>query len=123
MAAEPQAQRLQAPAPAGRNAPAAPAPAPPAPAPPAGAPVWQDPKQPPAARARDLVGRLTLDEKVTQLHNLQKEVPRLGLPAFEFLNGAGARCAAGTRGGGAPAASAGLSSRAGRPGRPKCALE
>lgn len=40
-------------------------------------------------RARELVAQLMLDEKLGLLHNRHKEVPRLGLPPYEFMNGAG----------------------------------
>ncbi|KAI8548244.1 hypothetical protein RHMOL_Rhmol07G0258200 [Rhododendron molle] len=36
------------------------------------------------SRARDLVSRLTLDEKVSQLVNSAAAVPRLGIPAYEW---------------------------------------
>ncbi|KAL4271604.1 hypothetical protein GQ457_13G010000 [Hibiscus cannabinus] len=35
-------------------------------------------------RARDLVSRLTLDEKITQLLNTAPAIPRLGIPAYEW---------------------------------------
>lgn len=35
-------------------------------------------------RARDLVSRLTLDEKVLQLVNAAPAIPRLGIPAYEW---------------------------------------
>lgn len=35
-------------------------------------------------RAKDLVGRLTLDEKVSQLVNTVPGIPRLGIPAYEW---------------------------------------
>ena len=35
-------------------------------------------------RARDLVSRLTLDEKVLQLVNTVPPIPRLGIPAYEW---------------------------------------
>ena len=35
-------------------------------------------------RARDLVSRLTLDEKVGQLVNSAAAIPRLGVPAYEW---------------------------------------
>lgn len=46
-------------------------------------------------RARDLVGRMTLDEKLQQLHGIRDAthfrfvppVPRLGIPAFQITNG------------------------------------
>lgn len=35
-------------------------------------------------RAADLVSRLTLDEKVSQLVNSAPSIPRLGIPAYEW---------------------------------------
>ncbi|KAI4375104.1 hypothetical protein MLD38_013014 [Melastoma candidum] len=36
------------------------------------------------ARSRDLVSRLTLDEKISQLGNAAPSIPRLGIPAYEW---------------------------------------
>ncbi|HEV3220487.1 MAG TPA: glycoside hydrolase family 3 C-terminal domain-containing protein [Candidatus Acidoferrales bacterium] len=49
----------------------------------------------PEARAREIVGQMTLDEKISQLHGIRDEthyryvppVPRLGIPAFHITNG------------------------------------
>jgi beta-glucosidase len=38
------------------------------------------------ARARDLVSRMTADEKIAQLMNNAPEIPRLGVPAYEWWN-------------------------------------
>ena len=38
------------------------------------------------ARAKDLVGRLTLDEKIAQLMNDAPAIPRLGVPAYNWWN-------------------------------------
>jgi beta-glucosidase len=38
------------------------------------------------ARARDLVSRFTLDEKISQLMNDAPAVPRLGVPAYNWWN-------------------------------------
>jgi len=38
------------------------------------------------ARAKDLVGRLTLDEKIAQLMNDAPVIPRLGVPAYNWWN-------------------------------------
>src|SRR5215470_7816756 len=46
-------------------------------------------------RARDLVNRMTLDEKIEQLHGIRDDnhyrfvppLPRLGIPAFQITNG------------------------------------
>ena len=35
-------------------------------------------------RAKDVVGRLSLDEKVAQLVNTAPSIPRLGIPAYEW---------------------------------------
>lgn len=55
------------------------------------APTHRDPAQPLAVRARDLLTRLTLDEKVALLHQHAPAVDRLGLRAFhtgaEVLHG------------------------------------
>lgn len=56
-------------------------------------PLFRDPKAPAAARAADLVSRLTLEEKTTQMICAAAPVPRIGLPAYnwwsEALHGAG----------------------------------
>jgi beta-glucosidase len=38
------------------------------------------------ARARDLVARMTLDEKISQMMNKAPAIPRLGVPAYEWWN-------------------------------------
>ena len=38
------------------------------------------------ARAADLVSRMTLDEKISQLMNDAPAIPRLGIPAYEWWN-------------------------------------
>jgi beta-glucosidase len=47
-------------------------------------PIYRDPKQPREARVEDLLGRLTLEEKVALLHGDSKfttaAIPRLGIP-------------------------------------------
>jgi beta-glucosidase len=62
---------------------------PPAPAAEAGAektPLWRDPSQPLQARVRDLVGRMTLEEKARQVCNAAPSIARLGLPAYDYWN-------------------------------------
>ena len=62
---------------------------PPAPAAEAGTekpPLWRDPTQPLASRVRDLVGRMTLEEKARQVCNAAPPIPRLGLPAYDYWN-------------------------------------
>ena len=44
---------------------------------------YLDPKLPPAERAHDLVGRMTLDEKATQLEDWATAIPRLGIPDYQ----------------------------------------
>jgi beta-glucosidase len=40
----------------------------------------------PEARARDLVSRMTLDEKVSQMQDVAPGIPRLGIPAYNWWN-------------------------------------
>ena len=49
-------------------------------------PLWRDPKQPLDSRVKDLVGRMTLEEKVRQVCNVAPSIPRLGLPAYNYWN-------------------------------------
>jgi len=44
---------------------------------------FRDPHLPLQARIDDLVGRLTLDEKISLLHQYQPAVPRLGIDLFK----------------------------------------
>lgn len=44
---------------------------------------FQNPRLPRNARVTDLMGRLTLDEKLSLLHQSQAAVPRLGIPYFK----------------------------------------
>jgi beta-glucosidase len=46
--------------------------------------IWKDSSQPVAARVKDLVSRLSLDEKIQQMRNDAPTVPRLGIPAYDF---------------------------------------
>ncbi|HZT21894.1 MAG TPA: glycoside hydrolase family 3 C-terminal domain-containing protein, partial [Verrucomicrobiae bacterium] len=48
--------------------------------------IWKDPAQPIAARVRDLVSRLTLQEKVSQLLANPPAIGRLGIPAYSHRN-------------------------------------
>ncbi|MDH2428223.1 glycoside hydrolase family 3 protein [Sphaerisporangium sp. TRM90804] len=56
-------------------------------------PPFRDPSLPMAQRIDDLLGRLTLAEKVSMLHQYQPAIPRLGIGAFktgtEALHGVG----------------------------------
>ena len=49
-------------------------------------PLWKDPAQPLELRVRDLVGRMTLEEKALQVCNEAPAIPRLGLPAYNYWN-------------------------------------
>jgi beta-glucosidase len=46
--------------------------------------LYLDPLQPTGARVDDLVGRMTLDEKASQLVNQARAVPRLGIPRYDW---------------------------------------
>src|SRR5690348_13833076 len=48
--------------------------------------TWKDPAQPTAARVRDLVSRLTLAEKASQILANPPAIPRLGIPAYSHRN-------------------------------------
>ena len=47
-------------------------------------PAYLDPSLPPEQRAADLVGRMKLEEKVTQLVNQARAIPRLNVPAYDW---------------------------------------
>ena len=47
---------------------------------------YQDASLSPAQRAQDLVGRMTLDEKVGQMVNGAAAIPRLNVPAYDYWN-------------------------------------
>ncbi len=49
-------------------------------------PVYQDTQLSPAARAHDLVSRMTLDEKASQLEDWAPAIPRLGVPDYQTWN-------------------------------------
>ena len=49
-------------------------------------PDWKNPSLPLQARVKDLVGRMTLEEKVQQVCNVAPAIPRLGLPAYNYWN-------------------------------------
>ncbi|WEK35993.1 MAG: glycoside hydrolase family 3 C-terminal domain-containing protein [Candidatus Pseudobacter hemicellulosilyticus] len=48
-------------------------------------PMWNE-QLPVEQRVKDLVGRLTLEEKVAQMLNAAPAVPRLGIPAYDWWN-------------------------------------
>jgi beta-glucosidase len=45
--------------------------------------AYLNPKVSPAERAHDLVGRMTLDEKASQLEDYATSIPRLGIPDYQ----------------------------------------
>jgi len=47
---------------------------------------YLDPNLPPERRAADLVSRMTLEEKVLQMQSTAPEIPRLGVPAYNWWN-------------------------------------
>jgi len=47
---------------------------------------YQDPKLPAAQRAADLVSRMTLEEKASQLRHAAPAIPRLNVPAYNWWN-------------------------------------
>ncbi|GAC1646996.1 MAG: glycoside hydrolase family 3 C-terminal domain-containing protein [Acidobacteriaceae bacterium] len=49
-------------------------------------PPYKDPKLPTERRVDDLVSRMTLDEKVTQMLNTSASIPRLDVPAYDWWN-------------------------------------
>jgi len=49
-------------------------------------PPYLDTKLPTDARVDDLVGRMTLEEKVSQMQNDAVAIPRLGIPAYNWWN-------------------------------------
>lgn len=50
------------------------------------APVYKDPKAPMQKRVDDLVSRMTLEEKISQLMNDSPAIGRLGIPAYNWWN-------------------------------------
>ncbi len=50
----------------------------------AGSAIYLDPSQPIDARVNDLVGRMTLEEKASQLVNQARAIPRLQVPAYNW---------------------------------------
>ena len=49
-------------------------------------PPYKDPNQPIEKRVDDLVGRMTLEEKVSQMMNGAAAIERLGIPEYEWWN-------------------------------------
>jgi beta-glucosidase len=48
--------------------------------------IWKDPSQPLNARVHDLVSRMTLAEKISQLDADAPGIPRLDIPAYSYRN-------------------------------------
>jgi beta-glucosidase len=49
-----------------------------------GSQIWKDPARPVAERVRDLVSRLSLAEKISEMRNGAAAIPRLGIPAYNY---------------------------------------
>ena len=49
-------------------------------------PVYLDHAQPVDERVRDLLARMTLAEKISQMQHAAAAIPRLGIPAYNFWN-------------------------------------
>src|ERR1700691_1254932 len=47
-------------------------------------PAYLNPSLPPAQRAADLVHRMTIKEKASQLVNQERAIPRLNVPAYDW---------------------------------------
>ncbi len=48
--------------------------------------AYLDPSLPVEKRAQDLVSRMTLEEKVSQMQNAAPAIPRLGIPEYDWWN-------------------------------------
>ncbi|MGH7978797.1 MAG: glycoside hydrolase family 3 C-terminal domain-containing protein, partial [Limisphaerales bacterium] len=48
--------------------------------------IWKDPSQPIDARVHDLISRMTLAEKISQLEADAPAIPRLGIPLYSYRN-------------------------------------
>src|SRR5512133_1672614 len=49
-------------------------------------PDYLDPSLPFEERAKDLIARMTLEEKVSQMCNNASAIERLGIPAYDYWN-------------------------------------
>ena len=49
-------------------------------------PAYLDPSQPMADRVHDLIGRLTLEEKVQQMMDQSPPIERLNIPGYNWWN-------------------------------------
>ena len=50
------------------------------------APVYLNPSLSTSERVADLLGRMTIEEKITQMRNGADAIPRLGIPAYDYWN-------------------------------------
>src|SRR6185312_13689727 len=48
--------------------------------------TFDNPDEEPQARAADLVSRMTLEEKISQMQNTAPAIPRLGIPEYDWWN-------------------------------------
>jgi beta-glucosidase len=48
--------------------------------------IYLDPSQPVERRVKDLIGRMTLKEKTSQMLNASPAIPRLGVPEYDWWN-------------------------------------
>src|SRR5690349_4584574 len=48
--------------------------------------IWKDSSQTPQARAQDLISRMTLEEKASQILANPPAIPRLGIHAYSHRN-------------------------------------
>src|SRR6266567_1742936 len=49
-------------------------------------PLYKNPLLPVETRVDDLVSRMTLEEKVSQMMNAAPAIPRLGIPEYDWWN-------------------------------------
>jgi len=49
-------------------------------------PLFRDPNAPLDARIKDLIGRMTLQEKIDQLSSTAPAIPRFDVPAYDWWN-------------------------------------
>jgi beta-glucosidase len=48
--------------------------------------IYKDPNQPVDIRVHDLISRMTIDEKISQLIDVADSIPRLGIPEYNWWN-------------------------------------
>lgn len=49
-------------------------------------PAYRNPELPIETRTADLISRMTLDEKISQMSSGAAAIPRLGVPAYNYWN-------------------------------------